>query len=152
MKKLFLGALLATGLATPALASEGVEGFWLTQNERAVIEIAACEDDQGAKSVCGYIHWIIEGGLQNDIHNEDESLRGRPMCDLQILGGFKQDGDHAWEDGFIYKADDGDIYDANIALQEEGRLKLRGYVGISLLGKTQHWTRVSAKDYKSCKS
>lgn len=144
----FLLVLVLLLTAVSARAQESVsplEGLWLTQNERSVIKVAPC--NQG---LCGHIHWIIDGGMQTDAKNPDESLRARPMCGLPILWGMKKDSDTAWEDGKIYKADDGDIYDADIALQQDGTLKVRGYMGISLLGKTQIWRRVNAADYPSC--
>lgn len=121
-------------------------GYWLTENKRAVIHTFEC--DQG---FCGKIHWIIEGGLQFDEHNPDATKRSTPMCGLQILWGFEKDGDN-WENGKIYKADDGDTYSADIKLKDQNSLFLRGYVGIPLLGKTQKWTRVSAEEYKECKA
>lgn len=147
MRKLILSTIAFIGLTAPAMAADTVEGYWLTQNERAVVNIEKCDD-----SVCGKVYWIIKDGLQKDIHNEDESLRDRPICGLQILGGFEEDDTNEWEDGYIYKADDGDMYDANIELLEDGTLKLRGYIGISLLGKTQIWTRVKKDDYKACEA
>ncbi|MAF97555.1 MAG: hypothetical protein CMH26_02865 [Micavibrio sp.] len=123
-----------------------LEGSWLTENERAIIKIERCNDN----NLCGYVDWIIEGGLQKDIHNEDESLHERPICGLKILGDFTQESPTEWEDGFIYKADDGDTYNANLELTEPDTLKLRGYIGISLLGKTQYWTRTDKSSYKAC--
>ena len=125
-----------------------VEGLWLTQNERAAIKIEKCENGQ---SLCGKIAWIIEGGMQTDEKNQDPSLRDTPMCGLQILYGFKQ-GKAAgeWVDGKIYKADEGDVYNASVTQIDENRLRLRGYVGMPLFGKTQIWTRVNPADYPAC--
>lgn len=144
--KYFLLALASVMTFTSAAqAADTVEGYWLTENKRAVVKITPCAD-----SVCGNIYWIIEGGMQFDENNPDESKRSTPMCGLQILGDFEKTGENKWEDGMIYKADDGDMYDANIELQEDGTLRLRGYVGLSLFGKTQIWTRVDQSDYKAC--
>ena len=44
--------------------------------------------------------------------------------------------------GAIYSAEDGKAYKANLSLQADGTLRLRGYVGAPILGKTQIWTRV----------
>lgn len=144
--------LLCTALVLPyalpsqVQAKEGtVKGHWLTQNERSVIHISECED-----SVCGKIFWIIEGGMQTDAKNPDASLRTRPLCGLQILSGFEKASADNWSDGKIYKADDGDTYSANLTLQDDGTLKVRGYVGFSFLGKTQIWNRVNASKYKPC--
>lgn len=156
MKKILTAAALCilTALSAPAMAEEqGIPGYWLTASERAVIHIDECEHSKsGEPSLCGSVYWIIEGGLQKDIHNEDESLRERPMCGLKLMGDFEPDGKDEWQDGFIYKADDGEMYDADIELERDGTLYLRGYVGISMFGKTQHWTRVNPKDYKQCKA
>lgn len=144
----FLLALLLLLLAPFQSAhadNHDVAGYWLTENERAVIKIEPCAD-----SICGNIYWIIEGGMQFDDFNKDEMLKGRPMCGLEILSDFDKAGENDWESGTIYKADDGDIYKANVELQEDGTLKVRGYLGMPFLGKTQIWTRVSASDYKQC--
>tara|TARA_B100001167_G_C16738089_1_gene289570 strand:- start:146 stop:607 length:462 start_codon:yes stop_codon:yes gene_type:complete len=135
--------------AMPSMAqSNDIEGLWLTQNERAAVKIEKCKDGQ---SLCGDIAWIIAGGMQTDSQNEDESLRGRPLCGMQILYGFRQ-GKQAneWLDGKIYKADDGDVYNASVTQVDNNRLRLRGYVGMPLFGKTQMWTRVNPAEYPSC--
>ena len=143
----FVGFAL-TFLPAVSNADKGIEGLWLTENERAAVEINRCKD--GA-SLCGNIAWIIEGGMQMDENNPDAALRNRPLCDMEILYGFekgKTPGE--WVDGKIYKADDGDVYNASIKQIGEDRLRLRGYIGIPLFGKTQIWTRVSEDDYKPC--
>lgn len=144
---LFLGvfSFLAAG-SFAAQAADPAEGLWLTQNKRSVIEIKPCE-----KGLCGHVYWIIEGGMQFDEKNPDPAQHVKPMCGLPILWGFTQQGPGAWEDGKIYKADDGDIYDADMEIKRDGTLKVHGYVGIPLLGKTQIWTRAEAKDYPECK-
>jgi uncharacterized protein (DUF2147 family) len=123
-------------------------GYWLTQNKRSVIEVKKC----GA-SLCGHIHWIIEGGMQTDSKNPNAAKRGTKMCGLQILSGFSQNANNAkvWEGGKIYKADEGEMYSATLSVKSASEMNVRGYVGVPLFGKSQNWTRVSAKDYKRCK-
>ncbi|MBL4803372.1 MAG: DUF2147 domain-containing protein [Alphaproteobacteria bacterium] len=140
-----LALLAAVFIATPAFAADPVEGLWLTQNERSVINVYEC--DQG---LCGDIYWIIDGGMQYDTKNPDASKHKDPMCGLRILYGFEKDEVGEWEDGKIYKADEGDVYNANVEINDNGTLKVRGYVGISMFGKSQKWTKVSADDYAQC--
>ena len=45
--------------------------------------------------------------------------------------------------GQIYNGENGKIYNANISLQPDGKLRLRGYVGSPMFGETQLWTRVN---------
>lgn len=140
--------VLAGGmLATPAMAQEATpEGLWLTENQRSVIEVKSCPE-----GLCGTIHWIIDGGMQFDEQNEDPALRNTPMCGLKILWGFKQQDAKNWIDGKIYKADEGDMYNATLQMLPSGKMLVRGYVGMPLFGKSQTWTPVSAADYARCK-
>jgi uncharacterized protein (DUF2147 family) len=48
-----------------------------------------------------------------------------------------------FEDGHIYNGENGKTYNANISLQPDGKLRLRGYVGTPMFGETQLWTRVN---------
>ena len=144
MKALLLTLLLLMPMT--ANAADPVTGHWLTENERAVVELKECGEE-----LCGSVYWIIEGGMLFDEKNPLEELRTRKICGLQIVEGLEKASDGEWENGNIYKADDGDTYSADINLQEDGTLKVRGYLGVSWLGKTQIWTRVDAKDYKQCK-
>ncbi len=123
-------------------------GLWLTQNERSVVSIKECD-----KGLCGQIYWIIKDGMKTDSKNPNPKLRTQPLCGLEILYNFKQHQKNkkVWEDGKIYKADEGDIYNATLTALDEKTLRLRGYVGVPLFGKTQLWTRVSEKDYPRCK-
>ena len=55
-----------------------------------------------------------------------------------------------WEDGWIYDPDSGSTYTAEMHLEGPDTLKLRGYLGISLLGQTQVWTRESGETKNRC--
>jgi len=123
-------------------------GYWLTENERAVIKVKDCDE-----GLCGSIHWIIEGGLQFDEFNPDINRQKDPLCRRQIMSGFKQSSGNLnyWSGGEIYKADEGDTYNANVTVLSSNKMKVRGYIGISMFGKSQTWTRVSNKNYKQCR-
>lgn len=126
------------------------EGLWLTENKRSVIKVEKCGSEN--KELCGSIYWIIKDGMQTDSKNPDAALRGQKMCGLEIMRDLtqsRQNGNY-WLDGEIYKADDGDTYNAKVQVTSPNAMTLRGYRGISLLGKSQDWTRVSAKDYPAC--
>ena len=67
--------------------------------------------------------------------------QGRPIFGMDILTGLRPDGDE-WTGGEILDPDTGKIYKAKIRLIEGGRkLVLRGYIGVSLLGRSQTWVR-----------
>lgn len=79
-----------------------------------------------------------------DYRNPDAAQRGRKVIGMPLIWGFKKTSDpNAFEDGKIYNGENGKTYDANISLQPDGKLRLRGYVGTPMFGETQVWTRVN---------
>lgn len=68
-------------------------------------------------------------------------MKDRPLVGLHVLWGFQQDGDE-WSGGQVLDPESGKIYRASLALEDGGKkLRLRGYIGIPLLGRTEHWLR-----------
>ena len=59
---------------------------------------------------------------------------------LQILSGFRYAGDGTWEAGKIYDPKNGKTYSCKMRLDGEN-LKIRGFIGISLFGRTTVWSR-----------
>jgi uncharacterized protein (DUF2147 family) len=77
-----------------------------------------------------------------DKQNPDASKRNRPLCGLTIGTGFRVvDPSHA-ADGMLYDPRSGKTYHGSAWLKDN-QLNLRGYIGISLLGRTEVWDRVS---------
>ena len=67
--------------------------------------------------------------------------KNKPLIGLEVIWGVKKDGDE-WAGGKIMDPDNGDIYSVKLALADGGqKLKVRGYMGFSLLGRTQTWVR-----------
>jgi uncharacterized protein (DUF2147 family) len=149
MKTLILMiALILPIKSLQALEAHDPTGYWLTENERAVIHVKNCDE-----GLCGNIHWIIEGGLQFDKFNPDIDKRKDPLCRREIMSGFSQSvqNPNYWSGGEIYKADEGDIYNANITVSSDDQMRVRGYIGISIFGKSQTWNRVKKQNYPQCK-
>ena len=68
-------------------------------------------------------------------------LKDKPVLGMVIMWGLKKDGNE-YTDGHILDPAEGKIYKCKIKLAEDGKqLELRGFVGISLLGRTQTWIR-----------
>jgi uncharacterized protein (DUF2147 family) len=71
-----------------------------------------------------------------------DDLHDMPYLGLRILWGMTRDGDE-WSGGRILDPDNGSAYKCHIAVVDGGtRLKVRGYIGFSLLGRTQYWERI----------
>ena len=148
MSVLGLAVLSSTILAPSAGAqTPPVAGRWLSEDGKGVIEIYPCAD-----KVCGKLAWMSDpnrdGKPAVDRNNPDPALRQRPLCGLTMLGDFRQLEANRWGDGWIYSPENGKTYRATMTLEGD-LLKLRGYIGIPLLGETQTWTRADPKQ-KGC--
>jgi uncharacterized protein (DUF2147 family) len=67
--------------------------------------------------------------------------KGKKLLGMTILSGLKRSGDE-WTGGEIMDPDTGKVYRAKVWLEEGGKkLKVRGYIGVSLLGRSQQWSR-----------
>jgi uncharacterized protein (DUF2147 family) len=139
-------ALAAVG-AAPAVATHmqtdaepAILGHWLSEKEKLIVEFYPCGDE-----VCGRIAWLAnthkDGKLRRDVKNPDPALRDRPWCGIQVIRGLEPEGDGTWDGGHVYDPKRGETYRLAAEAKGEDRLKLRAYLGIKLLGKTETWTR-----------
>lgn len=147
--KLFLIVMLCltcSGLNAQSVSSESqlILGFWLTGSKKAKVEVYRC-----GEKYCGKIIWLKEpvyedGTPKRDKKNPEEKLRNRLINGMNILTDFEYDGDLEWEDGEIYDPENGKTYSCEIYMDEgdKNTLNVRGYIGISLIGRTDIWNRV----------
>ena len=138
LSRILVAAALLSA-ATSALAEE-ILGLWDAGDSH--VEIYACGD-----LLCGRIAELDEpldedGKEKLDKNNSEPALQSRPLLGMDLIAGFVRAGKKKWEDGTIYDPRDGKTYKCVMKLQRDGTLKVRGYVGIPLLGKTVVWTRV----------
>jgi uncharacterized protein (DUF2147 family) len=149
MKSFALLLLAVTILVAPAsAASDDILGAWLNQAQDAKIDIFHCGND-----FCGKIVGLKEplypagskegtpGTPKLDTRNPDTSRQKTPLMGLQIMNGFQFSGDNLWKNGKIYDPDSGKTYSAKVTLVSHDQLDLRGFIGVSLLGRTEKWTR-----------
>ena len=118
-------------------------GLWLTEGGKSRVSIKKC-----GTTLCGRIVWLKEpltkdNKPKTDINNPDKSLRSRPILGLPLLVGFSGIPiDNVWKDGQIYNPEDGKTYSANLTMMDGDRMKVRGYVGLPLFGKSTEWLRI----------
>ncbi|MEM7004778.1 MAG: DUF2147 domain-containing protein [Pseudomonadota bacterium] len=141
MRRLLIALSLA-GFATTAHADPSdVAGFWLTQSEGAIVEIADCGDT----TPCGTVVWYDRetATAHTDINNPDPALQDRPIVGMEMLSGFRRRGER-WRRGTIYNAEDGKTYGSGINIRDDGNLTVKGCIGP--LCQTQIWTPIAADD------
>ena len=89
-----------------------------------------------------FMHFYEEapaGGV--DAENPDLALRGRSLVGADFILNFTFDGEK-WKDGRIYNPENGKQYKADLELKD-GVLKVRGWLGVRLLGRTVNWSRLA---------
>ena len=118
------------------VAGSGVMGDWVGPTG-SVVRIEAC----GPQVCARLVKITADAPVKVDAHNPDPALRTRPLCGMNIGTGFRQVDPGKLEDGHLYDPVSGKTYKGTITADGD-ELKLHGYVGISMLGRTEKWKRI----------
>lgn len=141
MKRL-LSVLFFSLLSAITVQSQDVFGQWKTIDDnsgeaRSIVEIY----EEGGK-VYGKVVEILDADRKDAVCTECSGKdKDQPIVGLQIIRGLEKDGDE-YSGGKILDPESGKLYKSYIELVEEDKLKVRGYIGFSLIGRTQYWYRV----------
>ena len=129
-------------------AADDVVGVWYNQEKDAKIQIERCGD-----KYCGKVVWLKEpnyppgskegtpGTPKLDNNNPDPALKKTPRLGLEIMHDFQFAGDNVWKDGKVYDPKNGKTYSGKITMVSPTELDLRGFVGVSIFGRTAKWTK-----------
>ena len=131
-----LAAAVAPAAPVDDAQTRQILGRWLTEPRNGIIEISVAADGS-------YQGRIIGGNAPHrlDSKNPQASRRSELLLGQIILQQMKYDGHGQWSGGSIYDPDTGHTYSCRLELLDPDRLKVRGFFGFSILGRTQVWTR-----------
>jgi uncharacterized protein (DUF2147 family) len=137
----FAFVLLAT-VSYAQNSADAIVGVWITGSGKGHVQIYK----QGNKYF-GKIIWLQEpneanGKAKVDKNNPDTKKRSQPILGLINLRDFTYDSDNVWNDGKVYDPEAGKDYSCKMTLKDPNTLDVRGYIGISLIGRTDTWKRV----------
>lgn len=141
---LALAEILAA-VSGPALAenapppTDTAPSVWVNPQQGWIVEAHLC----GAE-LCSHliafrmVHPHPPGYIPLDENNVDPKLRGRPLCGVQLMGGFDptKRKENKLDGGWVYDPQTGKTYSASLTLVDPDHVKLRGFIGIPLFGKT----------------
>jgi len=144
--------LALAGFALSVTADDAdVLGVWATApTDKGQAHVKITED---GGAYFGQIIWLekatfddsegpeLAGKEKTDRQNPKKSMRSEPIVGLQIVKNMKPKGDGSWDGGTIYDPENGKTYKAKMSLDGD-TLKVRGFIGFSLLGRTSEWKRV----------
>jgi uncharacterized protein (DUF2147 family) len=125
-----------------SIQSQSIFGKWKTiddetGNEKSIVEIYQKDGKAFAKIV-----ELLEKEKEDKVCEECKGAKkNKPIKGMEIINGLSQDGNE-WNDAKILDPKTGKEYKCYITLEGENKLKVRGYVGFALLGRTQYWHKV----------
>ncbi len=139
-----LAGVLLAGAVTAMAQTDSPVGTWQTIDDhtgqpKALVQIA--QDGNGSFS-----GKVIKGLGPNDQPDRrctacTDARKDQPILGMTIINDMKKDGD-GWDHGQILDPENGKIYKCKMHLEDGGnKLVVRGYIGVSLLGRSQTWVR-----------
>jgi len=139
MKKVVLMSILATLAHVLMAQADGITGTWLIEAQDAKIEIY-----KSGTKYFGKMIWLTPdkddlGKPLTDSENPDPAKRKQPLLGLIIIHDMVF-GKEEWN-GKIYDPESGKTYQAQIEMPNAETLKLRGYIGSPIFGRTETWKR-----------
>ena len=149
MKKLLISSLSAlfiflmgTSFAPISDNPDAIVGVWKTGEGNAMVRIY-----KNGEKYQGKVVWLKEpndpetGKPKQDKNHPDEANRTRPVLGMINIWGFSYKDKNLWDDGNIYDPKNGNTYSCTMKLQNANSLEVRGYIGVSIIGRTDTWTR-----------
>lgn len=142
--RIALSALLlcASASAAQAAAQATPVGDWKTIDDKSGQPKALIRIVEKDGALSGRIVELYSPSKPDPVCEKCEGARkDQPITGMEILWGARKDGER-WTGGHILDPESGTVYRLELRLGEGGnQLQARGYVGVSLLGRTQHWQR-----------
>ncbi len=144
MRTVILSFGLALNCCIASAAETSPVGSWITIDDKTQAPSALVEIAQKDDALYGRITKLFRNpsGVEYPVCKECTGERkDQPIIGMEILWNLHRDGDE-WVGGEILDPEEGKTYRCKIHLTDDGTtLEVRGFIGFSLLGRTQIWTR-----------
>ena len=137
-------------LASLAVADDdrnAVTGYWASPE--SILRVAVIDGSLSMQVVALLEPHYAEGeefgpvgAPRRDDLNPDPDQRHRPIIGLELLSGYAF-ADGKWR-GRIYDPETGNIYSSSMSMGRNGQLRMRGYIGLPMFGRTQNFLPVHA--------
>jgi uncharacterized protein (DUF2147 family) len=118
-------------------------GVWEPSHGKAKVKITKVGNKYFGKIVWLKFPTYDDGTKKVDKNNPDPKMHETPLLGYKILKDFEYAGKKTWENGTIYDPENGSTYNCVIKLTNENTIEVRGYIGVSAIGRTDTWKRLS---------
>ena len=122
-----------------------VLGLWKNGEGTGIVQIYKKGDKYFGKIVWLKVPNNPDGTTRTDVNNPNESERKKLLKGLENLRDFDYVSKNTWENGRIYDPKTGNDYACEMKLINDNTLEVRGYIGVSLFGRTDVWKRQVTK-------
>lgn len=137
-KLLFAGIFLFTSIL---IGKSQVTGFWKTVDDRTGSEKSVIEIFEQDDMLHGRIVRLLSGATYTTCEKCSGELKDKPLVGMTILFDLKEN-QSGRIDGKVLDPNNGKLYSCYLEMERPDVLKLRGYIGVTGLGRTQYWYRV----------
>lgn len=142
MKKFFLTFVMVAVAGVFSASAQGVTGKWKTIDDETGEAKSIVEIYENGGKIYGKVIEILNPAKKASKCTECEGAdKNKPIEGLVIIKGLTKDGNE-YTDGDILDPGKGKLYSCTIKLDGKDKLDVRGYLGVSLFGRTQTWQRV----------
>ena len=139
--KNILSTLAILLLTVTTLSAQSVLGNWKTIDDNTGVAKSIVEIYEQDGKIHGKIKEIFNKDRRDALCVEcDGADKDKPVLGMVIIRGLEKDGDE-YNGGKVLDPENGTFYKCYITLEEPNKLKVRGYVGFSMFGRTQYWLR-----------
>lgn len=130
-------------LQSNSFTEDDILGVWTNSDKIVKVKI-----EKIGSHYFGKLVWLEkpnepDGTPKLDKLNPDPSLRKVPFIGLRIMKDMKYRGNGVWGGGSLYDPEKGKSYGCKITMVSKDAANIRGFIGVSLLGKTEKFSRVS---------
>ncbi len=138
MKKIIVlfSILFYANCFSQTVNGDAIIGKYMSENNEGMVEISKRDSKYYGKLV-----WN-KNADKLDINNPDKTQHTILIRGKELLKDFGYDGSGLWHNGTIYDPKNGKTYSCKITRDEKGNLNVRGFIGISLIGRTTYWIKV----------
>lgn len=146
---LFISLLMSSALHAqdPIYTQDPALGNWHTVDDetgeiKSLVTLSLAEDG----TMVGVITKVLKEDAGSGLCDKCEGdQKDQPIEGMQFIWDVERTAEGEWEDGQLLDPESGTVYNGNITLGDNpNELEVRGYVGISLFGRSQTWQRVVA--------
>lgn len=142
----FFKILVATfWIGFTCLANTNIVGVWKTIDDETGAVKSLVEISEAGGQFSGKISKLFIKTDEDQYPECDKcpgDKKNKPLIGLEILWGLKKESENKWSGGEIMDPKKGKVYSCKMELMDDGKkLKVRGFLGFSLLGRTQIWER-----------